>query len=180
MRMWKRGFIKTAGVGAWFALVLTVIATFGIWYFNRAAQPKPWDENRLNVTRDYFWMIPKENRVQINYILENRSDATFLVSAAHEVEYEAKYKGQKASEVLPKDAMEIDYPVSVPAHSRKELTITLTRDFSEINRPENGSCEAIQEFSQKVMRRVQDDMPNVEALQLRVPLQHVVISLPLY
>jgi hypothetical protein len=180
MRVWRKGFIKAAGVGAWFALVLAIITTFGIWYFNRAAQPKLWDENRLNVTRDNFWMIPKENRVQINYILENRSDATFLVSTAAEVEYEGRYKGQNASEVLPKDAMEINYPISIPAHSRRELTITLTRNFADMNPPENGSHEAIQEFSQRVMRRVQDDMPNVEAFQLRVPLQHVVINLPLY
>jgi len=44
---WKVLFIKAAGFGAGFAVVLLVFAGTSIWYTSRPPKQKPWNTNAL-------------------------------------------------------------------------------------------------------------------------------------
>jgi hypothetical protein len=79
---------------------------------------------------------------------------------------------------MGKDAINIEFPVSVPAHTRKLLLVELNTSNTGMEPPKNGTKEENDKFSEAVLKRFVAEYPNVAAIQLRDTSQRVILTLP--
>ncbi len=178
MSTWKNILLKAAGFGAGFALALCLLVGVWNWYSSRPKPPKPWNAARLSITQDLSWLTDKDKNIELRYVLENKSDEDFFIQSGDEVEYEVGLKRQNAYSTMPRDSITINFPLSVPAHTRKLIRVELQKAFKDMKPPENGSGEQNANFSNSVLKRFLEDYPNIQAIQLRDASQRIILNLP--
>ena len=148
---------------------------YGTRYSSRRKPPKPWNAARLSITQDLSWLTDKDKNIELRYVLENKSDEDFFIQSGDEVEYEVGLKRQNAYSTMPRDSITINFPLSVPAHTRKLIRVELQKAFKDMKPPENGS---VVNQSNSVLKRFLEDYPNIQAIQLRDASQRIILNLP--
>src|SRR5690242_6809659 len=93
---WKRVFIKAAGIGAGFTLMIAILAGVGIWYWNRPRPPKPWNTKALTAEYIDVDVEGQKNTLVFNYTLQNNTDFDYRVGNATGITIGAKLKRENS------------------------------------------------------------------------------------
>ena len=121
---WKRLFIKAAGLGAGFAVMLCLIVSGWIWYSSRPKPPRPWD--KTSVAGKYQGVNVNSGTLHFEfwYALENTTSQDLTLTSGSEVDI----KGKLTSGILSAcgNCINVSYPVFIPAHHSIQIPIELT------------------------------------------------------
>jgi hypothetical protein len=77
---WSRLFIKAAGVGAGFAVIVCLVVGCWKWYSSRPKAPKPWNKSAIVATFSDLTTDDNDDIV-FYYFVENRTKSDYLPGA---------------------------------------------------------------------------------------------------
>src|SRR5438552_15760506 len=115
MPLWKKILLRSAGFGAGFALMLSVIAGVWVWYSDRPKPPKPWDSRAITAEYDYVTPEDEKNYLTFYYALQNNTDIDYRISGEAGVEITGKLKRENSFGQFGQNFVMVGYPIFIPA-----------------------------------------------------------------
>jgi hypothetical protein len=174
---WKRLFIRAAGFGAGFALILCLTVGGWLWYSSRPEQPTPWDHKSITAEYDHPQIYGEKNHIMFGYILINHTAEDVRIESDAEVTYMLKAIGQNAISTMPKSAFKIDYPVIIPGHERVYFPLELNMSYKEAEK-DGLPIEERRKFRKEIEAFFRSKYENIGGFQLMVENKRMVIDLP--
>ncbi len=164
---WKRLFIKAAGFGAGFALMLAVLAGVGIWYWNRPKPPKPWNDQAIKAEFDYAdaEVEGEKNTLVVFYTLENKTDFDYTISDTTEMKIGAQLERQNSFSVNNDGYVRSDLPLFVPAHGRVRYAVHLAYPYPE-REDLNASPDESHDFKTRVAQFMTKEFTNLDGFTI--------------
>ncbi|MGH9342446.1 MAG: hypothetical protein ACRD19_01580 [Terriglobia bacterium] len=162
----KRLLLRSAGLGAGFAIVGAIIIGTAIWWMGRPAKPKPWNRSAITATYDTLQPIDDGAKLQFSYILENHTDADFRVDSDASIHLGAQLAREKSlSFDEEKGFLEVAYPIFVPARSRARFAIVIPYPYPVKDDPD-ASPDQRHDYTTKLARFVTSEMSNLNGFVL--------------
>ena len=158
---WKRLFIKAAGVGAGFALILSILASAGIWYMNRPKPPKPWDTKAITAEYIDADVEGDKNTLVFNYTLQNNTEFDYRVADTIGITVGAKLKRENSLSLGGSGSFSLDYPIFVPAHGRTRFRIHLPEYPYEQHEKPNASDDEEHDFYTRLAQYLTNHTTNL-------------------
>jgi hypothetical protein len=128
MPLWKRLLIRSAGLGAGFALTLVVSLGTWSWYSHRPKPDLAWDTSAVKATAtDIYTQEGDKFVAMFRYKLSNTTNKDYLMPAAGMRSVMLNLpsgRGYSASE-----AVTIDDAVFIPAHNSVNITVRVSYDY---------------------------------------------------
>jgi hypothetical protein len=174
---WRRLFIKAAGFGAGFALMLALVMGVGLWWSERPKPPKPWNSKAITAEYDYARVTGEKNHINFGYVFQNNTDEDFRIDSADELSYAIKLGSQKAISILPKDSFILEFPIVIPARQRVYIPVELNVSYTKSGNDELP-LEERKKFRKEVERYFSGKYDNIVAFQFFDEQKRLKIDLP--
>jgi hypothetical protein len=159
---WKRLFIKGAGFGVGFALMLAILAGVGIWYWNRPKPPKPWNKQAIKAEFNYPQTEGDNNDIVFIYTLVNDTDFDYELRNMDSIKIAAKLnKEDSISMTNDREYLRPDEYVFVPAHQRARFGIHLNYPYPQKEKS-NATSDETHDFRTTLSKYVLSEMTNLE------------------
>jgi hypothetical protein len=130
MPLWKKLLIRSAGLGAGFALTLVAALGAWSWYSQRPKPELPWDTSSVKATAtDIYTQEGDKFVAMFRYKLSNMTNKDYLMPAAGMRSVMLNLpsgKGYSANEPIT-----IDDAVFIPAHHSVNITVRLSYDYDD-------------------------------------------------
>jgi hypothetical protein len=176
---WKRMFLKAAGFGAGFAILLILIGGGLLWYSNRPKPPKAWDAHAIVAEYDYVTTQGDANNIAVYYTLQNNTDFDYEIPSADQIQLAAKL-GRENSLSIEKsggDALAGDFPVFVPAHGRTRFGLHLRYPYGE-KYDSAASEDERYDFGTKLAKYMTTELTNLDGFVVLDQTRRYKIELP--
>ena len=171
---WKRLFIKAAGFGAGFAIVVCGIVGFALWHSSR---PKPWNHELVTAEYDGAQAVGDKNHIQFIWVLVNHSNQDYRLNDDSQLLYEATLEHEKALSALPKGTLTLHFPIFVPARGRAWLGVELDYPYPE-HLQENATADDRKAFNHKIENFFYSKSGNIRGFELLDEERRIAIDLP--
>jgi hypothetical protein len=170
---WKQLFIKAAGFGVGFALMLVALAGAGLWYSNRPKPPKPWNRTAVTASYQHVRSLEETAHYEFWYVLDNHTDEDFRISDPLEIEAEAQIDSNVLS--MCSDCVKLRYPIFIPAQRSLQIPVEFTYVYPNAKVPKNA------EERKQEIREIEDylrtEMPRLTGFVLFDRLHRYEIDL---
>jgi hypothetical protein len=122
---WKRLFIKAAGFGAGFCVMLMAIVVAGVWYENRPKTPEGWNRTAITVSMKTSAPASMESThtgeskpaTQLTYVVSNNTDFDYELPAHF------KLMVRKGDALADYNSAFIQEKLFVPARQKSEFFV---------------------------------------------------------
>lgn len=96
---WKWLFVRAAGFGAGFAVILAILAGGGVWYGNRPKPPRAWDTHSITALFENMDISIKNGVVEVKfmYSLQNNTDEDYKITGDEKLFYRTLGSGNLES-----------------------------------------------------------------------------------
>jgi hypothetical protein len=175
---WKRLFIKAAGFGAGFALMLAVLAGVGLWYWNRPKPPKPWDTQAITAEYIKADVEGDKNTLVFSYTLQNNTDLDYRVEDASAITLGAKLKQENSISLGGPDSFAADYPIFIPAHGRTRFRLHLPAYPYENREKANATDDEEHDFYTGLAQYLTNHTANLDGFFLFDNAKRIEIIFP--
>jgi hypothetical protein len=165
MPSWKTVFLRGAGFGAGFAVALSSIAVFCIWYNERPKPPKPWNKKAIAAEYDFIGPAGGENDLAFHYVLQNNTDFDYRIDSDAGIEITSKLKKENGFSLFANRYVTTDYPIFVPARSRVWIALNIPYPYP-VREKENPTPDERKEFATGVAKYVTDEFSNLDGFAL--------------
>lgn len=165
MGNWKQMALRSAGFGAGFALVSSVILSMVLWWFSRPPKQKPWDDKAIVASYESLDAEGEANTFRFNYTLENKTDLDYRAENDARVHLAAFLKKSQALSFSSAENLHTDFPIYIPAKSRVRFQIHLGYPYP-IKPDYNASNDLQHDFYTKMAQYVTNELGNVDGFTL--------------
>jgi hypothetical protein len=146
---WKRIFLRCAGFGAGFALILAAIVAVALWYESRPKPPKPWDTGTIKAEYDGNTDEHADD-IGFRYFLKNNGLEDYRVSDATLVQLSIRIE---KGELTPFNRLvSIETPIFVPAGQKTLVFIKMkTGTRFEHSLPDHPSDADVEQYRKAIL-----------------------------
>lgn len=157
--------MRSAGLGAGFALTLLGLVSLWGWYANRPKPPKPWDKHAITAEYDYVDAQGEKNNITFVYTLQNNTDFDYRVDGDSGIDITAKLKEGKKFSPFAGHYITTEYPIFVPARNRVRCTLSIPYHYPGRKR-DASIAEERKQFRFEVAKYVSDTFTNLDGFVL--------------
>ena len=79
MELWKKILLRSAGFGAGFAIIASVVLGTMLWWSSRPPKQKPWNDKAIVASYESLDTEGDANTFRFTYTLENKTDIDYRV-----------------------------------------------------------------------------------------------------
>ena len=164
---WKKWFWRSAGFGAGFATVLTMLIAGWAWYVSRPARPKPWSTKAIVAEYDYADTDGDKNNIVFYYTLINNTDVDYTIIDDNGAELAVKLERENSisKPYTGSDILKGDFPVFIPPHGRARFGIHIGYPYSE-KYDRTASDDEKHNWGTRLAKYITDELGNVDGFEM--------------
>jgi hypothetical protein len=173
----KRLLLRSAGIGAGFAVALCLIVGGWVWYSNRPSPPKPWNTTALIAPDPPGFHVSDDGKhVEFTYRVENTTETDYQIAPDSRTRLMFRGKNGVLSQPLPSGLLPdvLELPIFIPAKQKAVLRIILPLSSFE----ERSASESDAQYHERLRAYCENHFEKLGAFVLFDEQNRFEINLP--
>lgn len=175
MTDWKKVALRSAFVGAGFALTLALIGGVLAWYQSRPQPPPGWNSvSIVSKSPPGFGASKDGTRIDFRYTLENTTDTDYEIDS--DIYFKLLIRGSKGtlSQPLTKEQGSLALPIFIPANQKAIARLSIAFPDLPIKNPD----ESPDSYHERLRGHLEERMKTLDNFVIFDDVHHYRIDLP--